>query len=360
MSSEHPSTQHPVLSTQYLPTTIVGSLPRPPWLATPESVRPRWLLEGPLLREGQDDAVLLAIQLQEEVGLDVLTDGEQRRRHYIDEFARALGGFDFSQLVEQPTRGGRYTAAVATVASPVERTAPILLDGLRFLKAHTSRPVKVTIPGPMTIADTAHDAYYGDERIFAFALAAAINAEARALAAAGADVIQIDEPTFNIYLDKVAAWGVEALDRCLDGVAAATAVHVCYGYGTAAVLAWKQQNTDWDQYRRLLPLLRASRVQQVSLEFAASGVDPAVLEEVGDKTVLYGCVDVSLAPPEPPAVIAGRIRAALRYVPPERLLPSTDCGMAPLPRALARAKLEALVAAARQVRAEVGGTASTE
>ncbi len=336
-----------------LPTTIVGSLPRPPWLATPEVVRPRWLLEGPLLREGQDDAVLLAIKLQEEVGLAVVTDGEQRRRHYIDEFARALDGFDYGRLVEKRTRGDRYTAPVPTVDRPVARTRPILLDGLRFLKAHTTRPVKVTIPGPLTIADTAHDAYYGDKRTFVFAIADAINAEARALAAAGADVVQIDEPTFNIYLDEVEAWGVAALDRCLDGVAARTAVHVCYGYGTAAVLAWKQQNTDWDQYRRLLPLLRASRVQQVSLEFAASGVDPAVLAEVGDKDVLYGCVGVSPAPPEPPEMIAARLRAALRYVPPDRLFPCTDCGMAPLPRALARAKLEALAAAARLVRAEL-------
>jgi 5-methyltetrahydropteroyltriglutamate--homocysteine methyltransferase len=206
----------------------------------------------------------------------------------------------------------------------------------------------------MTIADTAHNVYYGDQRAFAAALAAAINAEARELAAAGADVIQIDEPAFNIYLDDVEAWGVELLDRCLAGVAARTAVHVCYGYGSAAVLAWKRQNRDWSQYRRLLPLLRELRVQQLSLEFAASGVDPAVLAEAGDKDILYGCVDVSPAPPDSPAVIADRIRAALRYVPPERLYPCTDCGMAPIPRAAARAKLEALSAAARQVRADLG------
>ena len=180
--------------------------------------------------------MLLAIQLQEEVGLDVLTDGEQRRRHYIDEFARALGGFDFTQLVEKPTRGGRYTAAVATVASPGRTHDADPARRPAFPEGAHPPPVKVTMPGPMTIADTAHDAYYGDERTFAFALAAAINAEARALDAAGADVIQIDEPCFNVYGDKVAAWGVEALDRCLDGVAATTAVHICYGYGTAAVL----------------------------------------------------------------------------------------------------------------------------
>jgi 5-methyltetrahydropteroyltriglutamate--homocysteine methyltransferase len=335
-------------------TTVVGSLPKPPWLATPEQIRPTWLLEGPLLREGQDDAVLLVLQLQEELDLDVVTDGEQRRDHYIEGFCRQLNGFDYARRVNKRTRGDRYSAPVPTVAAPVERTRPILLDGLRFVAAHTTRPVKATIPGPMTIADTAHDAYYGDERAFATALATAINAEARELAAAGADVVQIDEPCFNIYLDKVEAWGVEVLDRCLEGVAARTAVHVCYGYGTPAVLQWKQQNTDWDQYRRLLPLLRDSRVQQVSLEFAASGVDPAVLAEVGDKDVLYGAVDVGPAPADPPAVIADRLRAALRYVPPERLYASTDCGMAPLPRALARAKLEALSAAARQVRAELG------
>ncbi|HZS02732.1 MAG TPA: methionine synthase [Chloroflexota bacterium] len=336
-----------------LRTTLVGSLPRPEWLATPEQVRTQWRLEGPMLRIGQDDAVLLAIKLQEEVGLDLITDGEQRRRHYIESFCAALGGFDYRDLVDMPTRGGRYVQKVPNISRPVERTRPILLNGLRFLKAHTTRAVKVTLPGPMTIADTAHDAYYGDERAFAAALAAAINAEARDLAAAGADVIQIDEPAFNIYLDKVEAWGVELLDRCLEGVTARTAVHICYGYGSPAVLAWKRQNEDWSQYRRLLPLLRQSRVQQLSLEFAASGVDPAVLAEAGDKDILYGCVDVSPAPPDPPAVIADRIRAALRYVSPERLYPCTDCGMAPISRAAARAKLEALSAAARLVRAEL-------
>jgi 5-methyltetrahydropteroyltriglutamate--homocysteine methyltransferase len=342
------NTRHSALS-----TTLVGSLPRPEWLATPEQVRAQWLLEGPVLRIGQDDAVLLAIQLQEEAGLDVLTDGEQRRRHYIESFCGELGGFDYKDLVDKPTRGGRYVQKVPRISRPVERTKPILLDGLRFLRAHTARPVKVTIPGPMTIADTAENAYYRDERALAEALAAAINAEARDLAAAGADVIQIDEPAFNVYVDAAETWGIETLDRCLDGVTARTAVHICYGYGSAAVLAWKQQNQDWSQYHRLLPLLRQSRVQQLSLEFAASGVDPAVLAAAGDKDILYGCVDVSPAPPDPPAVIADRIRAALRYVPAERLYPCTDCGLAPIPRAAARAKLQALAAAADLVRAEL-------
>jgi 5-methyltetrahydropteroyltriglutamate--homocysteine methyltransferase len=230
-----------------LPTTLVGSLPRPEWLATPEQVRAQWLLEGPVLRVGQDDAVLLAIKLQEDAGLDIITDGEQRRRHYIESFCAELGGFDYRDLVDMPTRGGRYVQKVPNITTPVERTHPILLDGLRFLKANTTRRVKITLPGPMTIADTAHNAHYADERAFAAALAAAINAEARDLAAAGADVVQIDEPAFNIYLDEVEAWGVELLDRCLEGVAARTAVHICYGYGSAAVLAWKQQNEDWTQ-----------------------------------------------------------------------------------------------------------------
>ncbi|MBX5490078.1 MAG: methionine synthase [Chloroflexi bacterium] len=340
-----------------LPTTLVGSLPRPGWLATPESVRPDWRLEGALLAEGQDDAVLVALKLQEDLGLDIVTDGEQRRRHYIEGFTRGLEGFDYTILVEKRTRGDRYTAPVPTVAQPVVRRQPVLLAALQFARAHTTRRLKVTIPGPMTIADTSHDAYYHDERAFALAIADAINAEARELAAAGADVIQIDEPCFNIYLDKVEAWGIAALDRCLDGVAATTAVHVCYGYGTPAVLAWKQQNCDWSQYQRLLPLLRASRVQQVSLEFAAPGVDPAVLRLAGDKDVLYGCVDVSPAPAEPVAAVAARLRAALAHVPPERLYPCTDCGMAPLPRRLAEAKLAVLVAATRQVRAELTGGA---
>lgn len=348
------------MSESLLPATLVGSLPRPTWLATPESVRPEWRLADAALAEGQDDAVLAALALQERVGLDVVSDGEQRRRHYIEGFCQALGGFDYGRLVEKRTRGDRYTAPVPTVAQPVERVRPILLDALRFARAYTSRPLKVTMPGPMTIADTSHDAYYHDERAFALAIAEAINAEARELAAAGADVIQIDEPCFNIYLDRVERWGVAALDRCLEGVSARTAVHVCYGYGTAAVLNWKRANTDWSQYERLLPLLRDSRVDQLSLEFAASGVDPAVLGAAGEKDVLFGCVDVSPAPAEPSARIASRIEAALAHVPPERLYPCTDCGMAPLPRALAAAKLEALTAATRQVRAKLAGTTAPD
>ena len=336
-----------------LPVTLVGSLPRPAWLATPESVRPEWLLADALLAEGQDDAVLAALKQEEDLGLDVVTDGEQRRRHYIEGFCEALDGFDYQRRVDKRTRGDRYTAPVPTVAAPVVRARPILLDALRFARAHTTRPLKVTIPGPMTIADTSHNAYYGDERAFALAIADAINAEARELAVAGADVIQIDEPCFNIYLDKVEAWGVEALDRCLAGVAARSAVHVCYGYGTPAVLQWKRQNQDWGQYRRLLPLLRQSRVQQLSLEFAASGVDPAVLAEAGDKDILYGCIDVNPTPAEPPARIAARIRAALAHVPPDRLYACTDCGLAPLSRRVASEKLAALVAATRLVRAEL-------
>lgn len=343
------------MATWPLPTTLVGSLPRPAWLATPEAVRPEWRLAGALLAEGQDDAVLVALKLQEDLGLDIVTDGEQRRRHYIESFTQGLAGFDYTRLVDKRTRGGRYTAPVPMVARPVAWRQPVLLAALQFARAHTTCPLKVTIPGPMTIVDTSHDAYYGNARVFAFAVADAINTEARALAAAGADVIQIDEPCFNVYLDQVEAWGIAALDRCLDGVAATTAVHVCYGYGTPAVLAWKRQNRDWDQYRRLLPLLRASRVQQVSLEFAAPGLDPSVLRLLGDKDVLFGCVDVSPAPAEPVEAVAARLRAALAHVPPERLYPCTDCGMAPLPRRLAQEKLAVLVAAARQVRAELSG-----
>src|SRR3990170_2406555 len=228
-----------------LRTTIVGSLPKPAWLAEPGGLRSPWRLKGEELREAQDDAVRLALLEQEEAGLDIVCEGEQRRRHYIWGFLEGLTGTDTEKLGEKRARDGRYadSTPVARIVGEVTRRHPVFLEALRFARAHTTRPLKVTLPGPMTIVDTVHDKYYRcDEASLALRFAELLNAEARELAAAGADVIQFDEPCFNVYLDKVKEWGIEALERAMAGVAAKKAVHICYGYGTPAVLAWKRQN----------------------------------------------------------------------------------------------------------------------
>ena len=340
-----------------LATTIVGSLPKPAWLAEPAALRAAWRLEGEALREAQDDAVRLALAEQEAAGLDVVCDGEMRRNHYIWGFLEGLSGTDTVNLGSKPARGGRYAAStpVARVVGALARPRPVLLDALRYARARTARPLKVTLPGPMTIVDSVLDEHYrADERSLALRFADLLNAEARELAAAGADVVQFDEPCFNVYVDKVKAWGIAALERAMAGVAAKKAVHICYGYGTPAVLAWKKQNTDWGQYGTTLPLLADSSVDQVSVECAASGVEPSVLAALRGKDVLLGVIDVGSEEVETPARVAERIRAALPYVAPEHLLPCTDCGMVPRSRAAAAGKMRALAEGAAIVRAEVG------
>ena len=339
-----------------LETSIVGSLPKPSWLAEPNALRAPWRLSGQELRDAQDDAVRLAILEQEEAGLDVVTDGELRRRHYIAGFLAGLTGIDFERTAKKQTRGGRYAEAmdVPRIVGDVERRAPILVDACRAARAMTRRQLKVTMPGPMTMADDVADQHYGsDHRSLAMRFAAILNAEARDLVDAGADVIQFDEPCFNVFVEEVGQWGIEALERAMDGVRATRAVHICYGYGTPLVLAWKSTNTSWGHYGVTLPLLARSSVDQISVECAASGVDPAVLREAGDKDVLAGVIDVGTEEVESPEVVAGRIRRALEYVPAARLKPTTDCGLVPRSRAAARGKMHALAAGAAIVRNEV-------
>ena len=342
-----------------LQTTITGSLPKPAWLADPGAqLFAPWTQPADRLDEAQDDAVRLAIADQEEAGIDIVSDGEQRRRHYIWGFLEGLTGTDTERLGRKRTRGGKYVAEqdVARITGELARKGPVMGPALAFAKAHTRRPVKVTLPGPMTLVDTTLDEHYrGDEEALAMRFAALLNAEARDLAAAGADVVQFDEPCFNIYLDKVKAWGIRALEEAIAGVTCTTAIHICYSYGIPRVLAWKKRNTEWGQYGVTLPLLRETRIDQVSLECAASGVDVAVLAEARGKDVLLGVIDVGTEEVEPPALVAERIRKALPYVDPGRLLPCTDCGLVPRTRSAARAKLRALVKGAHLVRRELGG-----
>lgn len=341
-----------------LHTTITGSLPKPSWLARLGApLFAPWVPPPEQLAEAQDDAVRLALMEQEAAGLDIVTDGEQRRRHYIWGFVESLTGIDTQTLAMKMTRNARYApqTQVARIVGEVTRPQPVLVTALRFAKSHTQRPVKVTLPGPMTTVDTLLDEYYrGDEATLVMRFAALLNAEARDLAAAGADVIQFDEPCFNIYVDKVRDWGITALEQCVEGVTATTAVHICYGYGVAGVLTWKTQNRDWGHYGMTLPLLAQSRINQVSVECAASGVDVSVLEALRGKDVMLGVIDVGTDAVESPETVAARIRKALPYVAPERLYPCTDCGMVPRQRTAARDKMRALVQGAALVRAELG------
>jgi 5-methyltetrahydropteroyltriglutamate--homocysteine methyltransferase len=340
-----------------LPTSVVGSLPKPAWLAEPVSLRASWRLTGPDLVEAQNDAVRLAIQDQEEAGLDVVTDGEVRRRHYIWGLLAGLTNVDTDRLAKKPARGRRYSALtdVARITGPVEWRAPVFVDACRFARSRTTRRLKVTLPGPMTIADSVADEFYGEDmQSLAMRFAAILRAEARALVEAGADIVQFDEPCFNIYVKEVEAWGIEALELAMDGISTTKAVHICYGYGTPLVLAWKAANREWGHYGVTLPLLAKSTVDQVSVECAGSGVDVAVLAALNGKDVLLGVIDVGTEDIETPELVADRIRSALRYVPAAHLWPCTDCGLVPRSRSAAAGKMRALAAGSALVKTEIG------
>ena len=334
--------------------TIVGSLPKPSWLCGPAEMFASWRLEGASLTEGQEDAVRLWIAAQEQAGIDVVTDGEQRRRHYIWGFFEGLDGIDTINLGRRPQRGQRYhkeISAARLVGEP-EWRGPIFAGALRATRALTSKPIKVTLPGPMTIVDSLIDTIGGrSEEQLAFRFAELLNREALALVEAGAATIQFDEPCFNVYVDKVKDWGIAALERAARGVGVTKAVHICYGYGTSDVKRWKTANTDWSHYEHTLPLLAASSIDQVSIETAASGVDVSVIEALRGKDVLLGVVDTGSETVESAEIVAGRLRAALRYVEPGHLFACSDCGMMPLSRAAAEGKLRALAAGAALVNA---------
>jgi len=338
-----------------LQTTIAGSLPKPSWLAEPQMLWAPWRLEGPALREGQRDATLLALKTQESAGIDIVSDGEQSRQHFVHGFLTAIDGVDFDRRVKIGIRNNRYEALCPTVTGELRRKGPVHAWEARIARRHTSRRLKFTLPGPMTIVDTLADAHYGDRRLLAMAFAELLNEEARELAAIGVDVIQFDEPAFNVYLDEVVDWGIAALERAARGLGCKTAVHICYGYGIAANIAWKGTlGGEWRQYERIFPALAASRIDQVSLECANSRVPIELLGLLSGKDVLVGAIDVASDAAETPEEVAATIERALRFVPPERLYPCTNCGMAPLDRSLSERKLAALAAGAALVRGRLG------
>jgi len=336
-----------------LPTSLVGSYPQPDWLIDREKLSkqvPRvraqdlWLVDPKRLLTAQDDATLLAIIDQERAGLDIITDGEQRRESYSNRFATALEGVDVNNPGTTLNRSGR-PIPVPRVVGKIRRVRPVEVRDMKILRANTERKIKATVPGPFTMAKQAQDDFYGDEEAMAMDYAAAVNAEITDLFAAGADVVQIDEPWMQQHPDKARQYGLKVLDRALDGVSGTIAVHLCFGY--AAVVHEKPTAYSF------LPELENSKAQQISIEAAQPRLDLAVLKQLPSKTIILGVIDLSDMNVETPAVVAERIRRALPYVTPERLIIAPDCGMKYLPRDVAFGKMKAMVAGAAMVRAEL-------
>ena len=339
-------------------TTVVGSMPKRPWLFTPNRAidgrrdhfgKPgSWSIDGEMLRLAHDDATRVVIREQEEAGIDIISDGEQRRTNYILHHTSNMRGFDYETLGEKTIRGGRRTVMAGRCVGPIEHVQPIALDDVSFLKAETTRETKIALPGPMTVADSVHDAYYNDEKALAFAWAEAINKEARLLDDAGIDVIQFDEPVFSRFPEQVADWGIEALDRCTEGLKCKTAVHICYGYPQPGL-----QRPVKDSYPEIIGLLEGSKVDQLALEFEGSKLDPAVLKNCPSKTVLFGCVFNSDDTVETAEHVADRLVAAAEALSPEQIQAAPDCGFVMMTPEKARQKLNVMVEGTKLARARV-------
>jgi 5-methyltetrahydropteroyltriglutamate--homocysteine methyltransferase len=337
-----------------LQTTIAGSLPKPSWLAEPEKLWAPWRLEGEALAAGKRDATLIWLKEQEDAGIDIVTDGEQSRVHFVHGFLERIEGIDWGRKTRMGIRNNRYEVDVPTVTAAVKRKGPVHSGDMRFARAHTGRKLKVELPGPMTICDTIADAHYGRRADMAMAFARLLNEEARELAQLGVDVIQLDEPAFNVFMDDVKDWGVAAVEEAINGVTCKTAVHICYGYGIQANINWKNTlGSEWRQYEEIFPAINASRVDQVSLECAASKVSMSLLALLKDKDVMVGAIDVATNSVETPEGVAAVLKSAMKYAAPERIYPCTNCGLAPLPRDVAVGKLKSLAAGAALARKEL-------
>ena len=337
------------------PTAIAGSLPKPGWLAETNKLWPQWRAEGEALAEAKADATIMWIKAQEDAGLDIVTDGEQSRQHFVHGFLEQVEGIDFEHKVEMGIRKDRYKAMVPQVVGPLALKGRVHQAEARLARAHTTKKLKFTMPGPMTIVDTVADQYYGDRRKMAFAFAELLNQEALALQADGVDVIQFDEPTFNVYMKDAADWGVQALERAAQGLTCTTAVHICYGYGIQANVDWKKTlGEEWRQYERIFPALAKSSIDQVSLECYHSHVPPELMKLLEGKDVMVGVIDVASDEIETPEQVADTIGRALQFVARERLIPCTNCGLAPMDREVALKKLQALAQGAELARRRFG------
>jgi 5-methyltetrahydropteroyltriglutamate--homocysteine methyltransferase len=341
-------------------TAIAGSLPKPPWLAETEKLWPKWKSEGAELAQAKLDATLLWIKTQEDAGVDVIGDGEQSRQHFVHGFLERVAGIDFEHKVEMGIRNDRYKAMVPQVVAPLKLKGRVHEAEARFLRAHTTKRIKFTLPGPMTIVDTVADRFYGDRVKMAFAFAELLNQEALALQADGVDIVQFDEPAFNVYMNDAAEWGVPALERAAQGLkqqgvangrVCTTAVHICYGYGIQANIDWKKTlGEEWRQYEKIFPALSRSSIDQISLECIHSHVPPDLMALLKGKQVMVGVIDVASDQIETAQEVADTIGRALQFVPKERLIACTNCGLAPMSRAVAEGKLRALAAGAALAR----------
>ena len=336
-----------------LPTSTAGSLPKPAWLAEPETLWSPWKLQGTELIDGKQDALRVALQEQQQAGVDIVSDGEQTRQHFVTTFIEHLNGVDFENRKTVTIRN-RYEASVPSVIGPVSRSKPVFVEDAKFLRSQTKQPIKWALPGPMTMIDTLYDAHYQSREKLAWEFAKILNQEAKELEAAGVDIIQFDEPAFNVFFDDVNDWGIKCLERAIEGLKCETAVHICYGYGIKANTDWKQTlGNEWRQYEEVFPKLQKSNIDIISLECHNSRVPIELLALIRGKKVMVGAIDVASNEIETPEEVAHTLREALKYVDADKLYPCTNCGMAPLPRQIASAKLSALSKGAEIVRGEV-------
>lgn len=336
-----------------LPTSTAGSLPKPSWLAEPEKLWSPWKLRGNELIDGKQDALRVSLQSQELAGVDIVSDGEQTRQHFVTTFIEHLSGVDFENRKTVKIRD-RYDASVPTVVGPVSRQKPVFVEDAKFLRSQTKQPIKWALPGPMTMIDTLYDDHYKSREKLAWEFAKILNQEAKELEAAGVDIIQFDEPAFNVFFDEVNEWGIACLERAIEGLKCETAVHICYGYGIKANTDWKKTlGSEWRQYEEVFPKLQKSKIDIISLECHNSHVPVELLELIRGKKVMVGAIDVATDEIETPEEVAETLRTALKYVDADKLYPCTNCGMAPLSRTVANAKLDALSAGAAIVRKEL-------
>ncbi|MCC0031093.1 MAG: methionine synthase [Brucellaceae bacterium] len=337
-----------------LDTTVAGSLPKPAWLAEPEKLWPKWRAEGAELEQAKRDAALIWLKEQEDAGIDIVSGGEQFRIHFVHGFLEHIDGIDWETKTKMGIRNDRYTVDVPTVTGAVSRRGPVHSDEVRYLRAHTKNKLKFTLPGPMTICDTIANAHYASRPDMAMAFAELLNAEAKELEALGADTIQFDEPAFNAFMAETVEWGVDALNVACAGLKCTKAVHICYGYGIKENIEWKKTlGSEWRQYEEIFPSINESAVDQISLECANSKVPLSLMSLLKDKQVLVGAIDVASLEVETPEQVAATLEAAMEFVDPERILACTNCGLAPLPRDVSVAKLQALGAGAKLARSRL-------
>ena len=336
-----------------LPTSTAGSLPKPSSLAEPEILWSPWKLHDQELVDGKRDALRLSLHEQQQAGINIVSDGEQTRQHFVTTFIEHLDGVDFEKRETVKIRD-RYDASVPSVVGAVSRQKPVFVEDAKFLRALTDQPIKWALPGPMTMIDTLYDGHYKSREKLAWEFAKILNQEARELEAAGVDIIQFDEPAFNVFFDEVNDWGVATLERALEGLKCETAVHICYGYGIKANTDWKKTlGSEWRQYEEAFPKLQQSKIDIVSLECQNSRVPMDLIELIRGKKVMVGAIDVASNVIETPEQVADTLRKALQFVDADKLYPSTNCGMAPLGRDIARGKLNALSAGADIIRQEL-------